>query len=112
MRVAGTFGSTDRSFDVFNPYDNQVVGTCPKATVDDIKQAFAVAKGYKASLSRADRSAILRKTAEILVARKQQIAELITAESGLSMKDTLYEVGRAYDVFHLAGSIVIKDDGE
>ena len=89
MRVAGNFGANDRSFDVFNPYNGQVVGTCPKATVDDIKQAFAVAKGYRATLSRADRSAILRKTAEILVSRKQQIAELITAESRLCLKDTL-----------------------
>ncbi|GAB2178768.1 phosphonoacetaldehyde dehydrogenase [Dongia sp. agr-C8] len=112
MRVAGNFGTNDRNFDVFNPYTNQVVGTCPKATVDDIRQAFAVAKAYKPTFSRADRSAILRKTAEILVARRQQIAELITAESGLSLKDTLYEVGRAYDVFHLASGIVIKDDGE
>jgi phosphonoacetaldehyde dehydrogenase len=112
MRVAGKFGQNERTFDVFNPYTNQVVGTCPKATVDDIRQAFAVAKAYKPTLSRADRSAILRKTAEILVARRQQIAELITAESGLSLKDTLYEVGRAYDVFHLASGIVIKDDGE
>jgi aldehyde dehydrogenase (NAD+) len=112
MRVAGNFGSNDRSFEVLNPYTGQVVGTCPKATVEDIRHAFAVAKGYKASLSRADRSAILHKTAEILVSRRQQIAELITAESGLSLKDTLYEVGRAYDVFHLAGNIVIKDDGE
>src|SRR4051812_23600732 len=112
MRVAGKFGVNDRSFEVFNPFTNQVVGTCPKATVDDIRQAFAVAKAYKPTLSRADRSAILRKTAELLVARRQQIAELITAESGLSLKDTLYEVGRAYDVFHLASSIVLKDDGE
>jgi putative phosphonoacetaldehyde dehydrogenase len=112
MRVAGKFGASDRTFEVFNPYTNQVVGTCPKATVDDIRQAFAVAKAYKPTLSRADRSAILRKTAEILVARRQQIAELITAESGLSLKDTLYEVGRAYDVFHLASGVVIKDDGE
>jgi aldehyde dehydrogenase (NAD+) len=112
MRVAGAFGKNERSFEVLNPYTNQVVGTCPKATVDDIHQAFAVAKAYKPTLSRADRSAILRKTAEILVARRQQIAELITAESGLSLKDTLYEVGRAYDVFHLASGIVIKDDGE
>src|SRR3954470_15204679 len=112
MRVAGKFGISDRSFEIHNPFTGKVVGTCPKATVDDIRQAFAVAKAYKPTLSRADRSAILRKTAELLVARRQQIAELITAESGLSLKDTLYEVGRAYDVFHLAGSIVIKDDGE
>src|SRR3954464_6994657 len=112
MRVAGKLGANDRVFEVFNPFTNQVVGTCPKASVDDIRQTFAVAKAYKPTLSRADRSAILRKTAEILVERRQQIAELITAESGLSLKDTLYEVGRAYDVFHLASGIVIKDDGE
>src|SRR4051812_10941963 len=112
MRVAGPFGAGNRSFEVLDPYTGRVVGTCPKATVDDIHQAFAVAKAYKATLSRADRSAILHKTAQLLVARKQQIAELITAESGLSLKDTLYEVGRAYDVFHLAASIVLKDDGE
>src|SRR3982750_997748 len=99
MRVAGTFGTGNRSFEVRDPYTGKVVGTCPKATVDDIRQAFAVAKTYKPTLSRADRSAILRKTAELLVARRQQIAELITAESGLSLKDTLYEVGRAYHVF-------------
>jgi putative phosphonoacetaldehyde dehydrogenase len=28
------------------------------------------------------------------------------------MKDSLYEVGRAYDVFTLAGQLAIKDDGE
>ena len=53
-------------------------------------------------LSRSERSEILRKTADLLVARKQEIAELITAESGLCLKDTLYEVGRAYDVFFLS----------
>ena len=112
MRLAGNFATGDRSFEVFNPYTNEVIGTCPKASVADVQRAFAIAKGYRSGLSRSDRSAILRKTAELLVARKQEIAELITAESGLCMKDTLYEVGRAYDVFFLSSSLVIKDDGE
>jgi putative phosphonoacetaldehyde dehydrogenase len=112
MRLAGNFGTSDRTFEVFNPYTNEVIGTCPKASVADVQKAFAIAKGYKATLSRSERSAILRKTAELLVARKQEIAELITAESGLCLKDTLYEVGRAYDVFFLSSSLVIKDDGE
>ena len=55
---------------------------------------------------------ILRKTADLLIARKREIAELITAESGLCLKDTIYEVGRAYDVFFLSSTAVIKDDGE
>jgi putative phosphonoacetaldehyde dehydrogenase len=49
---------------------------------------------------------------EKIAARRQELAELITAEAGLCMKDSLYEVGRAYDVFTLAGQLAIKDDGE
>ena len=112
MRMVAAATSGDRSFDVFNPYTNEVIGTCPKASLADIAAAFRTAKNYKATLSRAERSQILRKTADILVSRRQEIAELITAESGLCLKDTIYEVGRAYDVFHLASSLVLKDDGE
>ena len=112
MRTVANLGHNERAFDVHNPYTNQVIGTCPKASIADVQQAFAIAKSYKAELSRSDRSSILRKTADLLVARKQEIAELITAESGLCLKDTIYEVGRAYDVFFLASTAVIKDDGE
>jgi putative phosphonoacetaldehyde dehydrogenase len=112
MRTVGNLGRGEHAFDVANPYTNQVIGSCPKASIADVQQALATAKNYRAELSRSDRSTILRKTAELLVARKQEIAELITAESGLCLKDTLYEVGRAYDVFFLSSTAVIKDDGE
>jgi putative phosphonoacetaldehyde dehydrogenase len=112
MRTIGNLGRSDHGFDVHNPYTNQVIGSCPKASIADVQHAFASAKAYRAELSRSDRSTILRKTAELLVARKQEIAELITAESGLCLKDTIYEVGRAYDVFFLSSTAVIKDDGE
>ena len=39
-------------------------------------------------------------------------ARRITAETGLSMKDSVYEVGRAYDVFTLSGQMAIRDDSE
>jgi putative phosphonoacetaldehyde dehydrogenase len=112
MRTVASLADHGRSFDVHNPYTGQVIGSCPKASIAEVQDAFAAAKAYKAELSRADRSTILRKTADLLVARKQEIAELITAESGLCMKDTIYEVGRAYDVFFLSSTAVIKDDGE
>jgi putative phosphonoacetaldehyde dehydrogenase len=112
MRTVGNLGRSDRAFDIHNPYTEQVIGSCPKANIADVQEAFATAKAYRAELSRSDRSTILRKTAELLVARKQEIAELITAESGLCLKDTIYEVGRAYDVFFLSSTAVIKDDGE
>ncbi len=40
------------------------------------------------------------------------LALVITAESGLCLKDSIYEVGRAYDVYSLAGQLAIRDDSE
>jgi phosphonoacetaldehyde dehydrogenase len=112
MRVATGPGTSDRQIDVYNPYTNEICGTVPKASVADVEAVFRVANAYRPELSRSQRSEILRKTADLLIARKQEIAELITAESGLCLKDTIYEVGRAYDVFFLSSTAVIKDDGE
>ena len=52
------------------------------------------------------------RTAEILTSRRDEISDLITAELGISKQDSLYEVGRAFDVFSLAGQLCIIDDGE
>ena len=46
----------------------------------------------------------------MLSRRRDEIALVITAESGLCLKDSIYEVGRAYDVYSLAGQLAIRDD--
>src|SRR5215475_6324081 len=96
MRIAGELVGSDRVIEVRNPYTGQVIGTVPKVTIEQLRAAYDKVAAYKPMLSRHDRSKILRRTAEILDSRKQEIARLITLESGLSLKDTLYEVGRAY----------------
>ncbi len=114
MRIAGdkVDGDTGKSIEVFNPFTNKVVGTVPRASRAQVAKAFDIAAAYQPTLSRYERQQILSKTAHILVAKKEQISDLITAESGLSKKDSLYEVGRAFDVFSLAGQLCIKDDGQ
>ena len=114
MRIAGKLvdGDTDKIIEVLNPYTNEVVGTVPRASRKQIAEAFDIAAAYKSKLTRYERQQILSKTAQILVDRKQEISDLITAECGLSKKDSLYEVGRAFDVFTLAGQLCILDDGE
>ncbi len=108
---AGT-SSSDHSIEIHNPFTGEIHGTVPKAGPEEIGAALTAAKAYKAELSRSGRAEILRRTADLLVARKQEIAELITAESGLCLKDTIYEIGRAHDVFLLSSVAVIRDDGE
>ena len=114
MRIAGELveGDTGKVIEVTNPYTNEVVGTVPRASRQQIAKAFDIAKTYQPKLTRYERQQILMKTAELLVARKDEISDLITAECGLSKKDSLYEVGRAFDVFSLAGQLCILDDGE
>jgi aldehyde dehydrogenase (NAD+) len=112
MRIAGERVGADRVIDVHNPFTGALVGTVPKASVDDVARALAIAKGYRPTLTRYDRYRILYRTAELLRSRTEEVSDLITAESGLCKKDSLYEVGRACDVFVFAGKAALADDGQ
>ncbi len=112
MRIGGKKVDTDRRIEVTYPYSGEVMGTTPYGTAAHVRQAFEIAAAYQPKLTRHERAEILQKTAEILVARKEEMAHLITLEAGLSLKDSRYEAGRAYDVFHFAAQLSSKDDGE
>jgi len=114
MRIAGKLvdGDTGKKVEVLNPYNGEVVGTVPRASREQVAAAFEIAANYRPKLTRYERQQILLKTAEIIVSRRDEISDLITAESGLSKKDSLYEVGRAFDVFSLSGQLCINDDSQ
>ncbi len=112
MRIAGRTVGTDDVIEVHNPYTGALVGTVPAARSEHIRNAFASARAFHARLTRHERQRILLAAAAALAARKEEISALITAESGLCRKDSLYEVGRACDVFSLAGQAAIQDDGQ
>jgi len=112
MRIAGKRVETAERVEVLNPYNGAVVGTVPAARPEHVREAFAKAKAFKPKLTRYERQQILLRTAELLRDRKEQFARIITAESGLCWKDSLYEASRAYDVYSFAGQLTIKDDGE
>jgi len=112
MRIAGRLVSTEDAIEVRYPFDNSLVGTVPAARPEHVREAFASARAFKPKLSRYERQQILQRTAEMLRDRKESFARLITAESGLCWKDSLYEASRAYDVWSFAAQLTIKDDGE
>ena len=112
LRIGGEKPDRDERIEVFNPWDNSVVGTVPCATREDVARAFDIAAAYTPTLTRYERQQILMRAADILTSRRDAISDLITAELGISKQDSLYEVGRAFDVFSLAGQLCIIDDGE
>ncbi|SDP89814.1 phosphonoacetaldehyde dehydrogenase [Phyllobacterium sp. OV277] len=112
MRIAGRKVDADDVIDVHYPYTNAVVGTVPAGRTEHARQAFEIAANYKPKLTRYERQQILFRTAEALASRREEIADLITLELGISKADSLYEVGRAYDVFTLSAQMCIQDDGQ
>ena len=112
MRIAGKKVDAEKNIDVYYPYSNQVIGTVPAGTAEHAKQALNIAANFKPKLTRYERQQILQKTAEELVRRKDEISDVITYELGISKQDSLYEVGRAFDVFSLTAQLCILDDGE
>lgn len=112
MRIAGRLVEAEATLEVRYPYTDTVVGTVPAGRAEHARQAFEIAAGYQSKLTRYDRQKILLKTAELINARKDEISDLVTSELGICKQDSLYEVGRAFDVFTLAGQMCIHDDGQ
>ncbi len=112
MRIAGKTVFSENEISVLYPFTEEIVGSVPTATVENVQKAFSIAANYKSKLSRYERQQILYKIAEIIKKRKDELAPIITSELGISINDSLYEIGRAYDVYTLAGQLCIQDDGE
>ena len=112
LRIGATRVSTKRVGEVRNPYTGDVAGTVPMATIGEVRKAIAMARAFRSPLSRYDRYQICYRAAELIRARTAELSDVISAESGLSKKDSIYEVGRACDVFLFAGNAALQDDGQ
>jgi len=110
--IAGEPVSSGKTLAVNNPYNGQLVGTVEMAGINDTQAAIDIAlKGGKA-LTRYERYSVLDKTRMMLLERKEEFAQLITAESGLCITEARYEIGRAHDVLLFASIECLKDDGQ
>lgn len=110
--VAGRQIRTDKRVTIRSPYDGREVGTVTVAGQHDCLEAIAEALKAGKVPSRYERFAILDKARTLLLERKEKFAETISAESGLCMIETRYEVGRAHDVLMFSAMECLKDDGQ
>jgi len=97
-----------RTGDVYNPALGQVTGKVDFATVELVDHAVEVASRAQQEWrdsSLAKRTQVLFAFREILNSRKEEIAELITAEHGKVLSDALGEVTRGQEVVEFACGI-------
>ncbi|NGM74667.1 NAD-dependent succinate-semialdehyde dehydrogenase [Sphingobacterium sp. SGL-16] len=91
----GEFISSENTFEIINPSTNKSIGTLPNLTVEDCKKVIESA--HEAWLSWkntpvGDRCAIVRKIYELTIQHKQELAEIMTLESGKPLSESLGEV--------------------
>lgn len=110
--VAGKPVHSGRTQTVRSPYDGAVAGTVTLAGRAETEAAIAAAVAFRDTPGRYDRFRILDNARAILEKQVEDYARLITAETGLCLRDTRHEVARALDVLRFSAMEALRDDGQ
>ena len=95
MTTSNRIKHSDRIFEVINPYSREIVDTVPITSTEQVDDALNSSYKLQCNLTGFDRSKILSKAAQLIENQKSQFAQLISSESGLCIKHSLYEISRA-----------------
>lgn len=99
-------GGDGKSEDVLNPATEASLGRLPHASRADLDRALEAArKGFRLwrATNAYDRGRILKKTAEIIRQRQEQISEILTLEEGKVLGEARLEVGTTADIIEWMG---------
>ena len=100
MYVAGQWIDKAKKIDVLNPYDNSVIDTVPRGDAADVNRALESAvRGARvmARLPGYERWKILKKAAEIMAERQEELGQLISREEGKIIAEGRLEASRAVE---------------
>ncbi len=115
LYIGGEAIETGAREEVTNPYTGDVVGTVAVGGAAEIDLAIAAAgEAFESArrLSAYKKRAMLRRIAEGIRARGDELADLITAESGKPIQYARAEVARAVTTFSLAADELSRFGGE
>ena len=94
--------SSKETYDVINPATEEVIGKASKASSVDIEKALKSAeKGFLIwkKFSPWDRAAIIRKIADLMRKKNNELAKWMTLETGKPFIESLAEVSGSADIF-------------
>ncbi|MBD9597759.1 aldehyde dehydrogenase family protein [Ensifer sp. ENS05] len=113
--IAGEWVSGHASANINPSNTNEVIGEYAHASAEDTKQAIAAAKASLASWSRSpilERHAMLKKTGDEIIARKEELGRLLAREEGKTQPEAIGEVTRAAQIFDFFAGEVLRLSGE
>ncbi|MDR6757622.1 aldehyde dehydrogenase (NAD+) [Mycoplana sp. BE70] len=113
--IAGEWVGTEAVKNINPSNTNDVVGEYARASADDAKAAIAAAKAAFPAWSRSgilERHAILKKTADEIIARKDEIGRLLAREEGKTLPEAIGETVRAGQIFEFFAGETLRLAGE
>lgn len=97
--------SSEQLLDVFNPADNSVIARVPKATADEVNQAVSAATTAFQQWRQVpvvERARIMMAYQALLKSRQDEIAELLSLDTGKVIADARGELWRGIEVVEQA----------
>ena len=108
-------GSGGKRIDVLDPSTGKTIATVADATVEDgiaaVKAAYEALQAWAAMAPR-QRGEILRKCWELMMARSEMLARLISLENGKALPDARGEVAYAAEFFRWFSEEAVRLNGD
>ena len=98
MFVRGQWLESAERIEVCNPFSGQIIDTVPKASPDEVEAALAGAvEGSRVmrEMPAYDRYKILRRAAELMVQRQDELGRTISEEEGKVLGEGVFEASRS-----------------
>jgi betaine-aldehyde dehydrogenase len=115
LLIAGELVAGDGAqFDVENPFDESVVATLGAASGEQVAAAVAAADEAApawGTMPAAERAELLHEIADRLVARTDELGELMTREGGKPLVENKDEVGWTASAFHFYAELARVEQG-
>ena len=115
MYIGCQWVDREDSITVLNPFDQSIIDTVPRGTAADVETAISsAAKGAEimANIPSYERYMILRRTADLMAERSEDLAQTITNEEGKVIAEGRGEVQRAIQTITLSSEEAKRLHGE
>ena len=100
--------SSDATRDVVDPASGEVLARVPLSSADDVRAAVAAARRAQPAWARKpviERARLLFRLRELVDARREEFAELLTRDTGKALADARLEMRRAIETIEAATAI-------
>lgn len=115
MFLCGEWTEGKETIPVRNPYNGEVIDTVPGAGVSDIDRALAslqVGAAIMRKFTPFDRSQILRRVANLMAEREEELGRTISLEEGKILAEGRLEASRAREVIEVSAEEARRITGE